>query len=517
MRRLAPIAVLALLVLASRARAGDPPIPPPPPLEAPPPAAPPVPTPPAAPLPPKPPRPAPWVPPVGIHWEEDFEAGMRRAVLEGRPVLFAVNALLDEGETGNRMLATETYVAKEMGDASRPFVCFVCNPNDHPATRRPDGTEVCSRYGTGTCACHKAALDYVLKRFAFSGTDLISPSHFVIDPDGLTIYQGQYMQSCPTPRQLEGLLARASPTQALRFVWTAREAELAELAKTPVQELADKARTWLATKDVMAVAGLVAMIDQESDAVRKDSLLQALGAGPIPPPGDAAIEDMARAASSAAALAAPVALAWAKVAVASSREVALSILARVAVRIADPTQTFRASVALAGLADGAPGAPTGPGGAARVAARVHEVAALTGDRGLAQALVDAPADLPRGRVERAARKAGIPRPLSFDTGTRDERRLALSLATPDEVKAERAKVLAALKDPIEEIRVAAALALRLAGDGSGADILLAAIADPVEGPEVRAALSALAGGDRGADPGPWEDVVRVEASPGGGK
>ncbi len=454
---------------------------------------------------------------MGIHWEEDFEAGMRRAVLEGRPVLFAVNALLDEGETGNRMVATETYVAKEMGDASRPFVCFVCNPNDHPATKRPDGTEVCSRYGTGTCACHKAALDYVLKRFAFAGTDLISPSHFVIDPDGLPIYQGQYMQSCPTPKQLEELLAKASPTQALRFVWTAREAELAELSKTPVKELAEKARTWLATKDAMAVAGLVASLDQETDPVRRDALLQALGAGPIPSPGDAAIEDMARAASSAPARAAPMALAWAKAAVAASREVALSILARVTVRIADPTQAFRASAELAGLADGSPGDPTGVTWSARVAARVREVAALLGDRSQAQALVDAPVDLPPGRVERAARRAGIPRPLSFDTGTRDERRLALSLATADEVKAGKAKVLAALKDPIEEIRVAAALALRLAGDASGAEILLAAIPDPVEGPEVRAALSALAGGDRGADPGPWEDVVRVDASAGGGK
>lgn len=198
-------------------------------------------------------------------------------------------------------------------------------------------------------------------------------------------------------------------------------------------------------------------------------------------------------------------------------ELALSLLARTAVRVADPGLALKAMVELSGLGGGSIQGPEGKAWSARVDARVLEVGALRGARQWNQSVGDAPADLPRARVERALRKAGRGRPLSFDTGTRDERRLAFSLATPDEVKAAKEKVLAALKDPIEEIRVAAALALRLAGDGSGADILLASIPDPVEGPEVRAALSPLAGGDRGADPGPWEDVVRVDAGAGGGK
>ncbi len=506
MRRLAPIAALVLLALAPapRARAGDPPAPPPP-----------VPA-------PKPPRPAPWVPPVGIHWEEDFEAGMRRAVTEGRPVLFAVNALLDEGETGNRMLATETYVRKEMGDASRPFVCFVCNPNDHATTKRPDGTEVCSRYGTGTCACHKAALDYVLKRFAFAGTDLISPSHFVIDPDGLTIYQGQYMQSCPTPRQLEELLARASPTQALRFVWTAREAELAQLAKTPEPELAEKAKAWLATKDGMALAGVVATIDQESDDARKAALLQALGAGPLMPQGGPLLEDLLRQVTGTADASSFAAPTWQRMACLASQALDASqrwtmwLWTRLFVRVpSDVTAEVEPRVHSFPFGTDAPPLDS-PESRAVWAMQVEAMTLMGSPKALAD-LEKLPEGLPRLRILRALRKAGRGRPLSFDAGTRDERRLALSLATPDEVKAAKEKVLAALKDPIEELRVAAALALRLAGDGSGADILLAAIPDPVEGPEVRAVLSALAGGDRGADPGPWEDVVRAGTGAGGGK
>jgi hypothetical protein len=271
--------------------------------------------------------------------------------------------------------------------------------------KRPDGTEVCARYGTGTCACHKAALDYVLKRFAFAGTDLISPSHFVIDPDGLPIYRGDYMQSCPTPKQLEELLARASPTQALRFVWTAREAELAELAKTPVQELAEKARTWLATKDVMAVAGLVAMLDQEFDDARKAALLGALGAGPLPAHGEALVEDMARAATSTSTLAPAAALAWARISVSASGELALSLLARTAVRVPDPGLALKAMVELSGLGGGSIQGPEGKAWSARVDARVLEVGALRGARNWHQSVGDAPADLPRARVERALRKA----------------------------------------------------------------------------------------------------------------
>jgi len=84
------------------------------------------------------------------------------------------------------------------------------------------------------------------------------------------------------------------------------------------------------------------------------------------------------------------------------------------------------------------------------------------------------------------------------------RRAALRHATAADVAANRAAVEKALADPWEEIRVAAAVALRRAGDASGAGVLLRALADPVEGAETRAALVELAGEDLGEDAGAWD-------------
>ncbi len=236
----------------------------------------------------------------------------------------------------------------------------------------------------------------------------------------------------------------------------------------------------------MAVAGLVAMLDQEFDDARKAALLGALGAGPLPAHGEVLVEDMARAATSTSTLAPAAALAWARISVSASGELALSLLARTAVRVPDPGLALKAMVELSGLGGGSIQGPEGKAWSARVGARVLEVDALRGARHDRARRDDAPGDLPRatrGRARRSGRQ-DPGRPLS-STGTATNGVARCALATPDEVKAAKEKVLAALKDPIEEIRVAAALALRLAGDGSGADILLASIADPVEGPEVR--------------------------------
>lgn len=71
------------------------------------------------------------------------------------------------------------------------------------------------------------------------------------------------------------------------------------------------------------------------------------------------------------------------------------------------------------------------------------------------------------------------------------------------------ELVAYLGDPIEELRVAAAVALRRAGDPAGADVLLKAIEDPVEGPEVRWALTKLAGDHRGDTAGAWANPSRA--------
>ena len=83
------------------------------------------------------------------------------------------------------------------------------------------------------------------------------------------------------------------------------------------------------------------------------------------------------------------------------------------------------------------------------------------------------------------------------------------MATADEVKSAKDVVAPALKDPVEEVRVAAAVALRRASDPAGTEILLAALRDPVEGPEAHEALVAMAGKDLGDEAAAWEAFLRV--------
>src|SRR5688572_21924777 len=226
--------------------------------------------------PPAAPRRAPELP--GVHWEPDFVAGSRRGVVEGRPVYFCVNALLDDGERGNVAMLAQ-YDGKDMGDASRALVCFVCNGRTHePAA---GGTDVCGRYRSGTCECHAAALAYVLERWSADGESVVSPSHHLLDPDGERVYHGDFMESVLSARDLERWLVRLSPRIAVRRAWTVREGQMAALGKaaTPA-DLEKSAREWVGSKDPFAVAALVAVAEQEADVERRDALLAALaGAG----------------------------------------------------------------------------------------------------------------------------------------------------------------------------------------------------------------------------------------------
>lgn len=454
-------------------------------------------------------KPPPAPPPEGIRWERDFQAGLRRAASEGRPLYLCVNALLDQGEAGNRMLWAEYYPSKAVGAATRGMVCCVANGTDHKALRRPDGTESCGTYGSGTCQAHRDALTWALQRFSPDGETLVSPSHHLLDPDLREVYGVDFMQGALPPAALEGWFVRLSPRLALRSVWTERESRLAALAATKTADLGKAAAAWVGERDPYAPAALVAAIDTEADAARRAALRSALAnAGPDAVP---VLHDAVEAATSAPDVDPDAAIAWVAVACAVDREgLGAWAAGRVAVR-AQGDLSARALETLRG--EGAD--PASSTTALRFA--LNEALALRGDKAAAQALVAdaATAGLPFARAARALRRARVAVPEGPEPDGRDARREAWLAATPEEMFGRSAAARDALKDPIEEVRVAAALALRRAGDGAGADILLAALADPVEGPDVRAALVQIAGADRGDDPAVWEDVVRV--APGGGK
>ncbi len=416
-----------------------------------------------------------------------------------------MNALVDEGETGNSFLWRETYASKATGDATKSFVCFVANPNAHAVDRLPDGSEVCRRYGVGTCACHKDAMVFAMANLSADGETIVSPFHAVIDPDGRTVYRAEYMQGCPTPEALEAFLVALAPRRALLDVWTSREAKLEALGKVERESLERAATEWLESKDPMAAAGLVAMHGQEGDPFRRGAIRFALaraGASALP-----TIQDVVDAATSTPEVDPDVLPGWLDVAIRVDPAFGALSTARAVVR-------SRTAERRKALWDFAWKFLQHPPGEQLTVAEI-ETKALLGQESvreelpaIARAAGWAPARLLRAEL---AAGATVAAPRGDD---RDAVRGWLYESARTGRIVDVAIAAKALARPEEEVRVAAALALRAAGDYRGVEILRAAIADPVEGPEVRAALSKLGGGDRGADPEAWADVLTPPATGG---
>lgn len=437
---------------------------------------------------------------AGLRFERDFAEALLRAAKEGRPVYLCENGRVEEGEGGTTAL-WRAYQAADLGAATAGFVVFVANPTAH-GTVAAGGEEVCERYGCGTCAAHQAASAYVVARFSADGT-LISPSHYLLDADGDVVYRGDYMESAVTSRDLVAWFVRLSPRLALRAVWGAREARLEALGKAPsAQALKELCAAWAASGDPWAPAGLVAAADQEDDPARREALWDAVGAlgAPVRP----LIFDALDAAASDPDL----------------DPAATTRLLRVA-RACDPV-LFAWAAARAALRSRADGdglrkvAADVPGHAALPpAARAHlleAVLCLVGEDADLHARFEAvgrEAGLPATRLAWAAARRGERVPLDLVAAGPDERRRAVLSLSPDDVRRARSVLKGLLLDEVEEVRVAAAVALLRGQDASGADLLLAAVEDPVEGPEVRHALTRLAGEDRGDSAGAWEAFVRA--------
>ncbi len=489
------LAVVGVGSAGATALAGDPPKAPPGP------GAPPTP----------PPRPDEPTQVAGVRGEADFEAGMRRATREGRPVFLAVNAREDEGAT--RMLWESGYPSPAWGEASRVFVCLVANTNDHGEKTLADGTKVCARYGVGTCKAHRDAWDHAVRRFSQDGESLTSPSHFILEPDGGVVWNKSFYTGEETPAFLDAWAARLAPRLTTRRVWTAREAPLARLAKTPAGGLQQAAEAWLAQGDALAAAGLSAMLELEADDARRAALSRALAkAGPAAAP---VLFDGIQAATGDPDRDPGAAFGAVDLALSVDPEFGAWAACRVLARAKDETVRGRVLVRLSGAA---PGATPNPASLpAPLLARVAEARLLGGEKGAAAALAEGDrSSIGEARAARALARAGAGAPPASDlaalladrSASRDARRAALLDAPAGGVRSNLDLVRRALADPAYEVRVAAAIALRRAGDASGATLLLAALADPIEGPDVREALAAWRGEDLGEEPGAWEEALR---------
>ncbi|MDJ0522776.1 MAG: hypothetical protein QNJ90_11975 [Planctomycetota bacterium] len=456
----------------------------------------------SAPKPKKPPRPA------GIWWEKDVATGLQRAMREGRPVLFAVNAL--ENERANNRLASVDYRSAAWGEATRGYVAFVCNPNDHMA----GGAKSCSRYPGHVCSGHRAALTWFTKRF---GDNLISPQHVILEPDGDVAYRKEYYTGVVKPALLEAYLSKLAPRVAYSRAGIGREKKIAELGKRPIDETFEPhVVTWLRSGDGLAAAGVLNALDDSYDAPRRAALIRALRRTPalqVPVlihaaeervlyPGDEPAETRA----------------WIATLFAADRASGVWAATRALVRMEDASERDAVLRLWAGTPADAP-APGIDDLPADERAYAYEALILAKDRRALATRV--PAAWKAGReleIARALRQADRTTSTPVDLGK------VLSSATPpgtvrrsllaaDEAAVRKAAdaVVMKLNHALSaRVRIAAALALlkaRLPQGGAVVRTILTALDDPLEGTETRAQALRVLGEDPGPDRAEWTRLM----------
>lgn len=444
----------------------------------------------------KPPPP----PPPGIWWAEDFQAGMRQAAREGRPILFCINAL--DTEAANLRLRGQAYRSAAWGEATRGYVAFPC----HPGTENgPDGTS--TRYVGTPAKTANDALAYVLRRF---GQDQISPQHIILEPDGDLAYRKEYFTGVVGPHLLRTYLSVVSPPIAFTRASIDREAEIDTLAAVPTEELDARVRAWLADGDGYAGAVVLNLLEDAFDKRRRLILIRALAKLPrlqLPVAAFGAEERVSWPDDEPEETAA-----WVETLLALDRELGTWSAARAVARSEDAALRTRLLAAW------------NPYGKAE-SLRAAEAALLSGHGSKAPPTVDE-ADPMAWRLARAAHAAGLRegRWPALDAALRDGRpgvvRGALMEADADAVAANRAGVEEALVRPrVNRVRIAAALALLRAGRAQDARrvraVVVNAVFDPIEGPEARAHAAESLGHDPGDTVDPWLGAIDAHLKGGG--
>jgi hypothetical protein len=441
----------------------------------------------------------------GIRWEADLEAGLARARLEGRPVLFAINAL-DE-ERANNELATRHYRSKAWGDATAGYVCFVCSPNDHTG---PDGLS--TRYHGIPSATNQAAFRLVVERYV---EEPISPQHVIVEPDGTLAYRKAYYTGEVGPDLLEGWLSRIAPDVAYSQAAILREARIAALVDGPAENRPAAAREWVLTQDGLAAGGVLNVLDAVQTPAERLALISLLG--DAKPTQGAVIEWGALDAVLAPDDDPRATLAWVTALLKVDRERGRLAAARALARSGDEALRTNLLSAWSGPLPAEAAPLDRLAGDERLAAL--EALALSGDARGRRLPTAVPAAWTE-RLARAAQRGGLtsdagPAQLSRALQEKDAGRLAAALerAPRDEVLAARERVLEVLRTtPWRGVRARAAVALLRAGVaeeiGLVVTALVQAIDDLIEGPDVRPLAVAALGEDPGTRHDAWEAAVR---------
>ena len=457
-------------------------------------------------------KPKPPPAPPGIWWAKEFDAGRAQAMREGRPVLFAINAL--ETEQANNRLALEAYTSVAWGTATRGYVAFVCNPNDH----RADGATSCSRYPGIACDVHKAALLWFTKRF---GESLISPQHVILEPDGDVAFRKEYYTGVVGPALLESYLAKIAPRIAYSRAGIGRGPQIKGLRAVPVEELDAKAGSWLASGDGLAAAGIVNALDDSTDGACRRALIRGLRRTP-----DLQVPVLVHAAEERVLYptdAPDETLLWIATLFAADRSAGVWAATRALVRIEDASERDKILRTWAGTTPEA-AAPAVGDLPEDERAFAYEALLLAGDR-RAGAPPETAADDRALEIERAQRKAGRTTAARIDLAALFKKgaaagilRRSLVRADPADVRAAATLVVEALLTSLSErVRIAAAFALlraQLPQGGLVVTTILAALDDPLEGRDAREQALQILGDDPGTSRDMWRTALTAHVEGG---
>jgi HEAT repeat protein len=114
-----------------------------------------------------------------IAWEPDFDATLKAAKEDGKPIFIAF--IMDQ-ESANDEIAKNHFHDKEIVEQSKAFHCLICSIGTHAATAK----DPCTRFGVIPCSAHQNVEQRARTAFIQS-SQASAPQFIFVKPDGASI------------------------------------------------------------------------------------------------------------------------------------------------------------------------------------------------------------------------------------------------------------------------------------------------------------------------------------------
>lgn len=194
-------------------------------------------------------------------WQPTLEAAAALAKERGQAVMVAVNM---DNERGNQRMLDDVYTSKEVLAASQECVPVIASLFEHGLLPDATGKKVCARFGSVTCAEHRAVEMIVRTDWLGRGPkdDIESPRHFFVAPNGKRLFERVWTIGAS---DLAALMRRASElcTPDRLAAWDTIEGRL-ERAQDPTPAVREIALGELIAANDPAIDGKLAKIAKTS-------------------------------------------------------------------------------------------------------------------------------------------------------------------------------------------------------------------------------------------------------------